>query len=47
MMQATDQGVIDGVMYQCAIEGAIKDVSDGALSHRRDDVWCEGLIREP
>ena len=35
MLQATDQGVIDGVMYQGAIEGAIKDASDGSGSHRR------------
>ena len=46
MSIATDQGVIDGVMYQCAIEEAIKDASDGSGSHRRSDGWCERQIRE-
>ena len=46
MMQATDQGVIDGVMDKGAIEGAIKDESDGSWSHRRSDGWCERQIRE-
>ena len=46
MLQATDQGVIDGVKYQGAIEGVIKDASDGSGSHRRSDGCCKLRIRE-
>ena len=36
-----------GCKQYITIEGAMDDVSDGSLSHRREDVWCERLIREP